>query len=86
MLQGAKQTFRYYEDLHNKKINERRQALITKFITPVMPDEPAEEPVPGTSAEEPMLEEPSLPSAEELLTEEEMEEFEGYISKAGGTR
>ena len=73
MLQTATQSFRFYTDLHNKKINDRRQALITKFIRPVMPDEPAEEePVPGTSAEEAMPEAPSLPSVEELFTEEEM--------------
>ena len=70
MVEAITQGLRLYSELHNKKVNERKQTLITKFINP----RTADEPVPGTSAEVPS----PVPPTEDL-TEEEMEEFEDFL-------
>ena len=79
VLEAITQGLRFYSELHSKKVNERKQTLITKFINPRTPDEP----VPGTSAEDPSpvpsTADPSPVPPTEDLTEEEMEEFEVFF-------
>ncbi|XP_068225404.1 uncharacterized protein [Palaemon carinicauda] len=90
MIQGAEQTFRYYFDLHIQKQNKLKQALITKFVRPnVRPnvsdddDEPAQPVVldPAVPSTSNVFQ--SLPSLEELFTEDDMEEFEGFLGEDG---
>ena len=77
MIQTANQSFRFYSDLHIQRQNKRRQTLITKFVRPNECDDTHDLPVLGT-----LNDSPSLPSAEELFTEDEMDEFEGFLAKA----
>ncbi|XP_066950627.1 uncharacterized protein [Macrobrachium rosenbergii] len=77
MVQSANQAFRFYSDLHILKQNKLRQALITKFVTPNRRSEDTNDlPVPKTSNGS-----QNLPSAEELFTEDEIEEFEGFLAE-----
>ena len=79
MVEVITQGLRFYSELHNKKLNERKQTLITRNINPRTPNES----VPGTSAEGPSpgpftADQPPVPPTEDL-TKEEMEEFEGFL-------
>ena len=89
MVQSANKAFNFYSELHMNKQNAWKQALITKFVRPHAPNVTPDSPIPGTSTDDPI---PSLPSAEHLFTEDEMEEFEGFFlaadvpSSSGGSR
>ncbi|XP_066971887.1 uncharacterized protein [Macrobrachium rosenbergii] len=73
MVQSANQAFRFYSDLHILKQNKLRQALITTFVMPNGSEDTNDPPVPKTSNGS-----QTLPSAEELFTEDEIEEFEVF--------
>ena len=67
--------FRYYKEVHMKKMNERKQALITKYVRSAPSASPTrEEPEPGpsNSAEEGV-------DVEDLFTEDDLETFEGFL-------
>ena len=57
-----------------KKMNERKQSLITKFVRSASPPPPDEEPQPGpsNSAEE---------ASQDLFTEDDLEMFEGFLKE-----
>ena len=71
--------FRFYHDELQKKQWDRKQSLITKFLSrpsPSSPEsEPEPEPVPGPSVEE----QPTSPGS--LFTDEDREEFEGFLEE-----
>lgn len=53
MVQQLDKVMRYYTDLHSKKVNERRQTLITRFIrTPATAAPPPPPPGLAPSAED----------------------------------
>ena len=67
---------RYYRELHIAKVNERKQSLITRFIQPRDQAEPVNEPQPSTSSQD---------DIDFLFTENDIEEFEGFIREAEGS-
>ena len=63
--------FRFYNDSLQKKQWDRKQSLITKFLSRPSPSSPE----PGPSVEE------QPPSPGSLFTEEDREEFEGFLDE-----
>ena len=72
VLDGLSLNFRYYSDLHQTKVLQRKQSLITRFIR--QPSSPAVEAEAGPSDEG----QPPL-SPGHLFTEEDVTEFEGFM-------
>ena len=77
MIQLATREYRFYSELHAKKQNARKQALITKFVRPNPPD--VDPSIPGTSGENPTA--PRLATVEELFDTSDIEEFEGLLAE-----
>ena len=67
---------RYYRELHVAKVNETKQSLITRLIQPRDQAEPVNEPQPSTSSQD---------DIDFLFTENDIEEFEGFIREAEGS-
>lgn len=66
---------RYYTDLHSKRVNDRRQTLITRFIRPTTPQQPQPEPQPGPSHQD----DDAMSVVSEL-------DFEGFLQEADAIR
>ena len=64
--------FRFYSNELQKKQWDRKQSLITKFLSRPAPSSPE----PGPSVEE------QPPSPGSLFTEEDIEEFEGFLEES----
>lgn len=65
----------YYRNLHMKQVHEGRQSLITRFVRqPALEQEPEPEPEPGPSTS-------AVEETNDLFTEEDLEEFEGFLNE-----
>ena len=76
ILKQLDKCVRHYRELHVAKVNERKQSPITWFIQPRDQAEPVSEPQPSTSSQD---------DIDFLFTENDIEEFEGFIREAEGS-